>query len=252
MAVKRRLENLQESLQHHAEFLEHLRSVPDSEALDAICRLRSTPNVASVVSALRNNHPQTRISNLSAARGTLPHVITSIEFELTALHTLAYPALAPFDIKNFVMDDFLGLDSVEWRSSPDPSSIVAQSTRQSDVPFGIDPRLLATEMISPHHGSLVEASRPILRTLSPQQYCDPRLDDLDLAYWTTVPITKEYAASAISIYLETEHTLVGSFDPESFLTDLINHRLEYCSSFLVNAVLSVACVRICVLVDCIF
>lgn len=72
--------------------------------------------------------------------------------------------------------------------------------------------------------------------------CDPRLSKLNIAEWTKVPITSEVAAHAISLYLETDHPLLGFFEPDLFIADLIDGRTEYCSSLLVNSLLYWACV----------
>jgi hypothetical protein len=45
---------------------------------------------------------------------------------------------------------------------------------------------------------------------------------LDITFWTTVPVTSETAAKAISLYLETDHPLLGTFDPDLFVADLIS------------------------------
>jgi hypothetical protein len=68
-------------------------------------------------------------------------------------------------------------------------------------------------------------------------YCDPRLASLEISYWIDTPIPNEVAAHAISLYLETDHVLVGSFDPELFVSDLITRNRKHCSSLLVVAVL---------------
>jgi hypothetical protein len=68
-------------------------------------------------------------------------------------------------------------------------------------------------------------------------YCDVRLADLDISSWIDTPMPNELAAHVISLYLETDHALVGSFDPDLFVTDLIGRRTNHCSSLLVVAVL---------------
>lgn len=40
----------------------------------------------------------------------------------------------------------------------------------------------------------------------------------------------------------TEHLIIGMFDPDLFIGDLVEQRSNYCSSFLVNAVLCYAMV----------
>lgn len=76
----------------------------------------------------------------------------------------------------------------------------------------------------------------------PPELCDPRLRDLDIEQWTNVELDNDSAAGCISLYLETDHPLLGPFDPDLFVSDLVSGRSEYCSSLLVNSLLYWACV----------
>jgi hypothetical protein len=73
-------------------------------------------------------------------------------------------------------------------------------------------------------------------------YYDKRLASLNIEFWTTVRVTSHYAASAISLYLETDHPVFGLFDAELFITDLIDCKFGYCSPFLVSSLLAFASV----------
>lgn len=99
------------------------------------------------------------------------------------------------------------------------------------------PHMLQRE---PYRGltELTSQSRP-----APLSLCDPRLDDLDIHYWTNVSISNGLAARCISLYLETDHPLLCLFDPELFVSDLTSGQTRHCSSLLVNALLYWACVR---------
>jgi hypothetical protein len=101
---------------------------------------------------------------------------------------------------------------------------------------GISPRQPSFETNKQAESSSTQAALPEL--------CDPRLENLDIRLWTTVPTTNTTAARCISLYLETDHPLLGHFDPELFVSDLVSGRKEYCSSLLVNALLYWACVRL--------
>lgn len=76
------------------------------------------------------------------------------------------------------------------------------------------------------------------------ELCDNRLSDLDISLWTSVRIPDKLAARVISLYLKTDHPLLGTFEPDLFVTDLIEHRHTSCSSFLVNTLLYWGCVRV--------
>jgi len=75
-------------------------------------------------------------------------------------------------------------------------------------------------------------------SMNQSRYCDPRLEELKIGYWSDVQITDEAAARLISLYLETDHPILGVFDADLFVTDLINNRPRYCSRLLVASVLS--------------
>lgn len=79
---------------------------------------------------------------------------------------------------------------------------------------------------------------------SPIRLCDPRLGELNIQKWTDVSIDNDTAARCVSLYLETDHPLLGHFDPELFVSDLVSYKTQYCSSLLVNALLYWACVSI--------
>ncbi|KAJ1328950.1 transcriptional regulatory protein GAL4 [Microdochium nivale] len=87
----------------------------------------------------------------------------------------------------------------------------------------------------------------LVSSLPPQQgpglrarFADLRLADLDISFWSNVPVTNIYAASAISMYLETGRHFLGIFHSELFVGDLVKCRLRFCSSFLVTALLALA------------
>ncbi|KAH6651916.1 hypothetical protein BKA67DRAFT_593606 [Truncatella angustata] len=79
---------------------------------------------------------------------------------------------------------------------------------------------------------------------SPNKYrelCDDRLANLSVSFWTSVQIPNDLAAKAISMYLETDHPLLGTFEPTQFVGDLVNHQQTSCSPFLANCVLYWGC-----------
>jgi len=77
---------------------------------------------------------------------------------------------------------------------------------------------------------------------SAQPYCDDRLHSLQISLWTDIPISNDLAARVLSLYLATDHPLLGLFDPQLFIADLISGGQTFCSRFLVHAVLYWGCV----------
>lgn len=74
------------------------------------------------------------------------------------------------------------------------------------------------------------------------QYSEARLSKLRIDFWTTVDLSNDAAAEAISAYLEHQHPVWGPFDARLFLHDLIELRFDFCSAFMVNALLGIALV----------
>ena len=82
----------------------------------------------------------------------------------------------------------------------------------------------------------------IYPTPSLSDYCDPRLLQLNINFWSSAPISNALAASLISLYLKIDHPTLGLFDGDLFVTDLVGNRSRYCSRLLVSAILVWACV----------
>ncbi|KFA69528.1 hypothetical protein S40285_09716, partial [Stachybotrys chlorohalonatus IBT 40285] len=74
-----------------------------------------------------------------------------------------------------------------------------------------------------------------------KDYYDKCLANLDISFWTDIEMDNTLAAEIITIYLRTDHPLLGVFDPYLFIQDLAEKRRRYCSRFLVSAVLYLGC-----------
>ncbi|KAI1018030.1 hypothetical protein LB504_003997 [Fusarium proliferatum] len=81
----------------------------------------------------------------------------------------------------------------------------------------------------------------LLNEARPKEHCDLRLNDLSVSFWTRVPISNRSASTLISAFLETDNSAVGFIDKDLFLTDLVQHNPTFCSAFLVNSILYLAC-----------
>lgn len=119
------------------------------------------------------------------------------------------------------------------------SDISTPSIQGSDLGLSVSPLPKSrSPMTSGHPGSQNRPKAPAI--------CDPRLEHLRISRWTAVDIDNGTAAKCISLYLQTDHPLLGHFDPDLFLDDLLSPEgqpTEYCSSLLVNSLLYWACVR---------
>jgi len=95
--------------------------------------------------------------------------------------------------------------------------------------------------------SVGHTTDPALSSATPQPYnaspyFDARLERIKIGNWTTVPVTDAAAARVLSLYLATDHCIVGFFDADLFLNALVSGDRRFCSPLLVNALLSWACV----------
>lgn len=80
-----------------------------------------------------------------------------------------------------------------------------------------------------------DASLSLVKTPS-----DPRLKGLDISFWTAVSVTDIFAKDAISSYLRSDHGIWELFDANTFLSDLVSQKSDFCSAFLVNCLLAFA------------
>lgn len=73
-------------------------------------------------------------------------------------------------------------------------------------------------------------------------FSDERLKLLDIGYWHCIPISRLCAGTLISSFLESQHAILGFFDADLFLSDLVTKKHNYCSPLLVSALLYTASV----------
>lgn len=62
--------------------------------------------------------------------------------------------------------------------------------------------------------------------------------------WTAVPATVDIILGAITTYLDIDHPILGLFDARIFLDDFFTGQEDFCTKFLVNALLAFACVSL--------
>jgi hypothetical protein len=239
MALVQQIDQLKRELSEHTEIIEHLRSVSEPEALAVIRRLKSTPNASMVLSTLRGSaHTTTRLSELRALRGTVPLTEFETETELSVLHQFVYPILEPLDPSAIDIESLFHL----------PSESPVMLTVDTMKPTGsCSTSEIAISPPSPLRGARSRGMSPITGPAPDRQYCDSRLANLAIDYWTSVPISNEFAACVLSHYLETDHPIFACVDADLFLSGLVDRTLEHCSPFLVSALMAFACVSFPVL-----
>ena len=230
--VSHQLEQIRKELKEHADILHRLKSSSEYDAQVIFRQLRSTRNVSDVLSSLKGAaHTAVRPSDLQTARAVLPSTVSSIEFELGVLHQLVFPILPRMDFDS--IDTKHILQPNQRACSSDSSTADGQKINEISLPISPPSPLRG---ISPVRTSAVSGP------LEDRQYCDARLNQLKIDYWTRIPIGDKFAASVLSYHLETYHAVFGCVDCDLFLSDLIDHKLDYCSPFLLSAIMSFACV----------
>lgn len=207
-----------------------------------IRRMKANPKMSDLVKSLKAPSPPRQPSSHLYARALLPQTQSSFEYELTMLYSVVYPALEPIEPLN------ISLDSIGQGKQPLLPNFVAGESSTSHLPNSdadvqvIIPLILTADPTWPI-GQRLPESPPFVASSQPSsKWCDPRLGQICIGYWTRVVVSNDFAAGAISTYLETDHALLGFFDAELFLSDLIEQRLDYCSPFLVSSLLCLACV----------
>ncbi|KAK8024103.1 hypothetical protein PG993_012169 [Apiospora rasikravindrae] len=213
------------------ELLELLKWLPEHRAVDVLRVLRANDgDCAAALSVIKSGPGGTRRpSDYNVPLGEIP-AQSPLEIELMARHTIAYPMLQPISIAALQESNLLR--SVRSHRPTELSFQRPIDTRDPLVTgelFNID----ADSAVKLYrlHGAK-EDSLPISR-----DYCDDRLSGLDITAWTTVQVSNELAARIISLYLKTDHPMLGTFDPDLFVSDLITQQRRFCSSLLVNALL---------------
>lgn len=202
MALKSEIENLQRQLREQNDFIEAIRNASDDEVLAIVQRLRLTENLHAAISPHQGR---------TGGQSQMPE------------HASARAALPPTETGIEFELAMLQPTTYPILESPSPSSIVSASLlggSTQNTSSGGTPRSLS----------------------DPNTYCDPRLEPLNISYWTRIPIDNALAARTISYFLQTGHPVLGFFDVDLFLRDLVGQGLNFCSSFLFHSVMSLACV----------
>jgi hypothetical protein len=233
-ALKRIIEQLRHDNEQKHQLIEQLQSLPEPEATTMFKHLRSSGDIEAVLSSLNDQARLIpRLSEVRTARAVLPGTDTRIEFELRILHQRVYTAFEPSWSQSIEIESKFA-SRLQFLTRASPSALV-----QTDVQ---EPAAAHTSPPSPIRGQHVQSVYSIHGPTPPIQLCDPRLSQLDMTYWTTVPSSNEFSASVLSWYLLNYHCIFGCFDADLFLNDLTNRKLDFCSPFLVSALMSYACV----------
>ncbi|KAG7419181.1 hypothetical protein Forpe1208_v003555 [Fusarium oxysporum f. sp. rapae] len=196
-----------------------MKSAPESQALAILRILRC------------NNEPETILPIIQASRSSrhcsstqewlsLSTSRLGLECELISSNPVSFPPLQRFESNILKTVGNLATDDGEASQS---SSVVGVSVASDSEANPFCPHSPPNSPISTFH------------------LCDERLEDLNITFWTSVSIPNDLAARIISLYLETDHPLLGAFDPNLFIDGLVNYHLSHCSKLLVSALMYWGC-----------
>lgn len=198
--------------------MNHLRTLPIEQATEMLRRFRENPDLHTALSSLANSKLTVQPSSIRTARAMAPPTGSTTEFELAGQFRVAYPWISPVDLQ-----DLRGL----LRQNTDNHAASNSRNTSSSLP------------------TVPETSgKPQSLETPRSKYCDSRLENLQISYWTKISVSNEVAATLISFYIENDHKISGFFDADLFLDDLVACRQRFCSPFLVSSVLCVACVSL--------
>ncbi|KAK7937640.1 uncharacterized protein PG986_014508 [Apiospora aurea] len=252
--LKERVRELQSSLDRHVELVNFLSATPEGKIIQVLRDLRAAPGpmdylaiAKSEVDTPQGSRSPTTDTGVAGSLQSLSRV--DLEFDrLTARYQITYPVLPPIPLATVHPHPRFPVPVLKPGPGQPPlvnvgGSISAHSTSllqgQSSSTDPLDSLTAAlTERLRPSHRTTGASSR---RLATPPPYIDERLSRLQIDYWTSVPISNDFAATVISTYLEVDHPFYAFFDDDLFLSDLVSLEVTFCSPFLVSSLLSHAC-----------
>ena len=233
MALKRENEKLTTSLEALGELVDRLKYMPEDVAKVMLQRLRATSDPSRSLQLIKGYMPGSCLSEHTTLRSISPPRHPGTEFELLMRYPMTFPKTVPLEENAFSRSPRVSPGRIP-QLEPWPDS--RDSAKPLSIPICENQMPVCDFQSSTKRGP--NQTGPELATC----YWDSRLDDLNITFWTTVPVTSQFAAGAISLYLETDQPITGLFDAHIFVGDLVDCKLQFCSPFLVSSLLSFACV----------
>jgi hypothetical protein len=253
------------------EILEALQTIPQQQAFETLRVLRSTRDTAAALHiAKHSGEPANDDPEHNHGLGIGVAAQPPLERELISYYPKAYAPVPGVPTSSLVESDLLR--PVSRTRTPSPQAEYVHHPVYNIMPLLCTPHAaeMAFGLTGQHNSSAskrplskadsvdsypptvpgadpdsaVRRFRPKEVTVPPsaQPYCDDRLHSLQISLWTNIPISNDLAARVLSLYLATDHPLLGLFDPQLFITDLISGGQTFCSRFLVHVVLYWGCV----------
>ncbi|CZR35995.1 uncharacterized protein FPRO_03745 [Fusarium proliferatum ET1] len=212
-------------VQSSVHLVDLLRDQPEGFALQALEFLRQGRSPKAIMESIGGNlSTNVNPSMHAAARGTMIPTQTPLEFQLVVQHPKVYSPLAPLTTASLDLG-LLGIQPLDTGMTPD--------TQLSTLFYRDEPSTVVDRTVQPQDmigktAFSVESGIPI----------DPRLHHVEISRYTNVTISNQFAAEAISLYLNMNQPWWAFFDTDMFLDDLVSMQNRFCSRMLVNALLA--------------
>lgn len=238
MALKRTNQTLLEKVNALQELVDHLVHSPEQVALNTMHQLRASADPMTVIRAVKGDNISAlpTLPKQAESAAADPSLQCQDELWLFVQHPNAYPTLDPaVDLELLQNPLFWSLTKRNAVDEPHGLASIADSWRPMDPdPMKKETGDSANALLE--YEDDIGTLRPLILPDCIER--DPRLENLNIAFWTAVPITNRSAATAISMYFESDGQILSLFDPDLFIKDLVDCRFDYCSSFLVNSLLA--------------
>lgn len=214
--LRRENKVLREQVAAHQKILRHLRSVSPTIAQEIFEHLDT------------NSDPSCMLETIKTISSSPP--IVTEKSPSPCYCTIATPSDQPITIP-----------PIDICHTTDPTQTTLPSFQQT---FSSCIPPFESSSQNPHSAALEFYPSPESLPEPQLQYSDPRLAQLDIGLWTTVPVSNAHAARAISSFLELEHPVGSVFrsiaGSSLFVRDLLDFQSEFCSELMVHALLAYA------------
>ncbi|KAI1111022.1 hypothetical protein F5Y14DRAFT_443564 [Nemania sp. NC0429] len=218
------------------EVIAHLKALPPARAAALVHLLREKGDPGAALSSFRGGTDRAEPRSLSppSAAGWSGG---SMAAELTAKNAKTYPALTPIDPAVLARS---GLLQAVQPSDPAPQarahlSAAHDKSLSRGHANGIHSSSADTVMLD--STSAMSASD----FLDSLELCDERLRHLQVSFWTDLDVPNDLVARVISLYIKTDHPLLGLFNPRLLIGDLVNHQMRFCNRFLFHSLMYIGC-----------
>ncbi|KAF5588573.1 conidial development fluffy [Fusarium pseudocircinatum] len=217
--------NTYPDVQSSADLIEMLRDQPEGFALQVLDFLKQGRSPKDIIDSIGGNlSMKINPSIHTAARGSITPTQTPLEFQLLVQYPKVYLPLAPLDTASLDLG-LLGIEPQNADIFQDPglSNLLDDGVSSVTVNRVVQPQdVLGRTSFGVDNGI----------------YIDPRLHRVEISHWTSIPISNQFAAEAITLYLNMNQPWWAFFDTDLLLDDLVNDETNFCSSMLVNALLA--------------